>query len=237
MLDYFSLKCVYANHTASYESLLNKARLPSLEVGRQMNITIQTFKILNDLAPTYLLELIEKRCRTRNLRNSKNNPKIPLRRRLRHGTNYFCFLAPKIWNSLPEALRITRDLKLSEMACKLIFLFIWEHNRGSSLDKIMWYIYLIINKCQMLHATFNHIFSFLIYSIIFSYIIFILLLCAKIYHVFFNQLIYILINIISIFLYIITLTHVFTFDVNFLPANLLVLVVIFIVSSPSTCES
>ena len=56
-----ALKCVYSNHTASYESLLNKARLPSLEVGRQMNIAIQTFKILNDLAPPYLLELIEKR--------------------------------------------------------------------------------------------------------------------------------------------------------------------------------
>ena len=59
-----ALKCVYSNHTASYESLLNKARLPSLEVGRQMNIAIQTFKIVNDLSPTYLLELIKKRCRT-----------------------------------------------------------------------------------------------------------------------------------------------------------------------------
>ena len=49
-----------------YESLLNKTRLQSLEVGRQMNIAIQTFKIPNDLAPTYLLELTEKRCRTRN---------------------------------------------------------------------------------------------------------------------------------------------------------------------------
>ena len=106
-----ALKCVYSNHTASYESLLNKARLPSLEVGRQMNIAIQTFKILNDLSPTYLLELIEKCCRTRNLRNSENILKIPLMKRVRHGTNSFCFLASKIWYSLPEALRITRDLK------------------------------------------------------------------------------------------------------------------------------
>ena len=106
-----ALKCVYSNHTASYESLLNKARLPSLEVGRQMNIAIQTVQILNDLSPIYLLELIEKRCRTRNLRNSVNILKIPLIKRVRHGTNSFCFLAPKIWNSLPEALRTTRDLK------------------------------------------------------------------------------------------------------------------------------
>ena len=76
-----------------------------------MNITIQTFKILNELSPTYLLELIEKRCRTRNLGNSENILKIPLMNRVRHGTNSFCFLAPEIWNSLPEALIINRDLR------------------------------------------------------------------------------------------------------------------------------
>ena len=72
------LRCVYYIHTASYESLLNKARLPSVEVGKQMNIEIKIFKINNDLAPTYLLELIEKRRRTRNIRNSENILNIPL---------------------------------------------------------------------------------------------------------------------------------------------------------------
>ena len=57
-----ALKCVYSNHTALYESLLNKARLRSLKVGRQKYIA----NIFNDFAPTYPLELIEKRCRTRN---------------------------------------------------------------------------------------------------------------------------------------------------------------------------
>ena len=90
-----ALKCAYSNHTASYESLLNKAPLPSLEAGRQMSIAIQTFKILNDLAPTYLLELIEKRSRTRNLRNSENILKISPMKRVRNGTNSFCFLTPK----------------------------------------------------------------------------------------------------------------------------------------------
>ena len=50
-----ALKCVYSNNTASNEYLLNKARLPSLEAGRQMNIAIQTFKILNDLGTYHLI--------------------------------------------------------------------------------------------------------------------------------------------------------------------------------------
>ena len=61
-----------------------------------MNIAIQTFKIPNDLAPTYLLELIEKRYRTRNLGNSENILKILLMKRVRHGTNSFCFFTPQI---------------------------------------------------------------------------------------------------------------------------------------------
>ena len=47
-----ALKCVFSNHTAAF---LNKARLPSFEVGIQMNIAFQTFKNLNHvncLAPT-----------------------------------------------------------------------------------------------------------------------------------------------------------------------------------------
>ena len=75
-----------------------------------MNIAIQTFKILNDLAPTYLLELIEKRCRTRNSKAFKNILKIVMKS-VRHETNSFCFLAPTIRNSQPGALRITKDLK------------------------------------------------------------------------------------------------------------------------------
>ena len=69
-----ALKCIYFNHTASDESLLNKARLPPPDVGRQINIAIQTLKILNDLAPTsaptYILELMEN---THNLRISENS--------------------------------------------------------------------------------------------------------------------------------------------------------------------
>ena len=85
-----ALKCLYSNHTASYESLLNNLDLLSMEVGRQINIAIQTLKILNDLALTYLLELSENRWHTCNFRNSENILKIFL---MRHGTNYFCFSA------------------------------------------------------------------------------------------------------------------------------------------------
>ena len=80
----------------------------------------------------------------------------------------------------------------------------------------------------MFYATFNHIINFLIYSVSFADLIFNLLLCAKMYYVFFNHLIYILIYIIGITIGINSYCRFFIY-VNFLPANLLVLVVIFMV--------
>ena len=114
-----ALKCLYSNHTASYESLLNNLDLLSMEVGRQINIAIQTLKILNDLALTYLLELSENRWHTCNLRNSENILKNFL---MRHRTTYFCFLAPKIWKSLQEALNITRDFETFKDGLRAYFL-------------------------------------------------------------------------------------------------------------------
>ena len=51
-----------------------KARLPPLEVGREMNIVIQNFKMLNDLAPMYLRKLIETRCRKRQFKTFRKYP-------------------------------------------------------------------------------------------------------------------------------------------------------------------
>ena len=52
------LRFVYGDYTSDYDSLLCKSKLPSLKLGRERNIAIQTYKIKNNLAPTYLKELI-----------------------------------------------------------------------------------------------------------------------------------------------------------------------------------
>ena len=124
-----TLKGFGLNHTASYhayESLLNKARLPSLEVGRQMNITMQTFKIHNELSPTYLLELIEKRCRTRNVRHSENILKIPLMKRMR----------PKNMELFARGIENYQGPENFQRWPASLFFSLIRHNRCRSLDKM-----------------------------------------------------------------------------------------------------
>ena len=81
----------------TYHDLLHKAKLPTLELGRERSIAILTYKILHDQAPNYLKDLIN--CN----RNSKLY--LPSYKSTKHGINYFSNRAPRIWNSLPETTR------------------------------------------------------------------------------------------------------------------------------------
>ena len=97
------LRFVYGDYTSDYDSLLCKSKMPSLKLGRERNIAIQTYKIKNNLAPRYLKELITP------IQNSKFH--LPLFKSTRHGLNLFAYMAPRIWNTLPECTRNATSLQ------------------------------------------------------------------------------------------------------------------------------
>ena len=105
-----ALRYVTNDYKSGYRSLLCQTSLPSLEEGSRKQTAIQTLKIINDLSPPYLQDLITPRKCTRALRNYVKTLDIPFNNRVRHGTNSFSFLAPKIWNNLPEEIRTLSDL-------------------------------------------------------------------------------------------------------------------------------
>ena len=111
-----ALRYVTNDYKSDYRSLLCQTSLPSLEEGRRQQIAIQTFKIVNNLSPPYLQDLITPCKCTRVLSNSVKTLEIPFYNRVRHGTNSFSFLAPKIWNNLPEEIRTLSDLPSSRKA-------------------------------------------------------------------------------------------------------------------------
>ena len=90
-------------NTSDYDSLLCKSKWPSLKLGRERNIAIQAYKIKNNLAPTYLKDLITP------IQNSKFY--LPLFKSTRHGLNSFPHMAPRIWNTLPECTRNAKSLQ------------------------------------------------------------------------------------------------------------------------------
>ena len=65
------------------------------------------FKALHGLSPSYISEMLVPYCPTRTLRSSgKDLLTIPESQLAATGDRYFTVLAPKLWNALPEQIRL-----------------------------------------------------------------------------------------------------------------------------------
>ena len=65
-----------------------------------------TYKALNDLAPTYLYELVKQYAPTRNLISSTSNRVVSISYNLRtYGYRAFSSAVPALWNELPQNVR------------------------------------------------------------------------------------------------------------------------------------
>jgi hypothetical protein len=54
---FFAIRFVYDDYTSSYINLLEKALVPSLQIRRIRTMTLETYKIVNKLAPVCLHDL------------------------------------------------------------------------------------------------------------------------------------------------------------------------------------
>jgi len=70
-----------------------------------------TYKALNGQGPDYITELLEPYVPTRNLRSSfKKLLKVPSIKLVSYGHRFFSFVAPSLWNSLPNNIRESGSL-------------------------------------------------------------------------------------------------------------------------------
>ena len=66
------LRFVFNDYFSSYEALLSKAGLSTLEIGRIRNIAVEMYKAINGYSPPYICSLIETRNSNYNLREPLN---------------------------------------------------------------------------------------------------------------------------------------------------------------------
>ena len=99
-----ALRFVYDDYTSSYINLLEKALVPSLQIRRIRTMALETYKIVNKLAPVCLHDLV-------NVKNSKyafrysNILDVPEVRTTRYDKKSFMFAAATLWNDLPNHFR------------------------------------------------------------------------------------------------------------------------------------
>ena len=99
-----ALRFIYSDYSSSYELLLIKSQLPSMKVRRMRTIALESFKILNNLSPAYLNELLTFKNHSYNFRYQRTveDPQV---RTVKHSSRSFPSTTAKIWSSLPQHLR------------------------------------------------------------------------------------------------------------------------------------
>ena len=82
--------------------------MPPLKIGRLRTMAMETFKILNNLAPPCLSNLVKINENSYNFRYS-NILQIPAVRTTTYGKNSFRYAAAVLWNNFPEHFRQTNN--------------------------------------------------------------------------------------------------------------------------------
>ena len=84
----------------------------------QFKLLLLTWKALNDMAPSYISDLIKLHSPSRQLRSSDKRLISVPRTNSAYGDRAFCKCAPKLWNSLPTNLRFCSSLSMFKKTLK-----------------------------------------------------------------------------------------------------------------------
>ena len=100
-----ALRFVYEDFDSSYEELLNKAKIPTLHVRRLRTMASETFKILNNMSPPVLSNLVRLRENTVYNFRYNNILQVPRVSTSKFGKKSFSYAAAVLWNSFPDEFR------------------------------------------------------------------------------------------------------------------------------------
>lgn len=99
-----ALRFINNDFRSSLQDLLSSTHTSPLHVGRMKQMASEVFKIVNDMSPEYIKDLITIKNASYNFRN-ENQATVPQVRSTRYGLRSFRYEAARIWNSLPNELR------------------------------------------------------------------------------------------------------------------------------------
>ena len=110
-VQFRALKFVFSDYSSSYIELLNRAKLPSLEVSRLRSFAIEVYKAYKKISPSYINNLVEQHKSGYNLRKRDKNIMIRPNRTTKYGLHSFRHTGGMLWNALPEEYKGAKDLK------------------------------------------------------------------------------------------------------------------------------
>ena len=104
-----ALRYITRDFTSSYSNLLNVCKKHPLYIVMTRKILETVYKVVNELCPTYLSNLVHVRNKCINFR-SKNNLPVPKFNTITHGKESFRYKAPYFWNTLSNNMKNASSL-------------------------------------------------------------------------------------------------------------------------------
>ena len=106
-----ALRLLYKSYNTSYEDLLLKSGFSSMNEKRLRTLRVEIFKTLNNLNPSFMIEIFSLRQTDRPVRKKyKLNLDIPSYNQVTFGRKTLTFFGPKAWNSLPSRIKSAENL-------------------------------------------------------------------------------------------------------------------------------
>ena len=99
---------MYKTRSASYQELLDRAKLPTLYNRRLEDIATLMFKVKNSLVPVNISDIFNLKNTQYNLRN--RGFELPRFYMVRFGRNSIKYVGPLIWSKLPRYLKMIESL-------------------------------------------------------------------------------------------------------------------------------
>jgi hypothetical protein len=109
-LQHIALKIAFNDFESNYETLLNKADMPTLHLSRIRTMATETFKSIYKISPPYLHDLVKLKQSSYSFRYN-NMVDVPNIKTDRYGRKSFKFEAAQVWNSLPNNIRVAEEYK------------------------------------------------------------------------------------------------------------------------------
>ena len=101
-----ALRFLLNDYVSSYEQLLEKSGKCHMNIRRLRFLCIEMYKTLNNLNPSFMKKIFEKRDENRVTRDRyKLNLNIPRKNQVTFGTKSLKFYRAKIWNALPVNIK------------------------------------------------------------------------------------------------------------------------------------
>ena len=103
-----ALRLALSDYTSSYDNLLIKAESTTIHIHSIRLLALEVYKTLHNLNPTFMKDYFLPKSTSYDLRRN-DVLFVPKVKTTNYGIRSISFLGPKIWNSLPNEIKLSKN--------------------------------------------------------------------------------------------------------------------------------